>query len=157
MKKVLVLLALLLLLTGCGEENTNNTGHTLPKAKKNMELVCVGDFSEDLDGTGEMYQKVEMVFDDKGVEYISGTVYVEVGLYEEKTPEYMESFKSYLEEEICESDSTTYDTCEIEIDENVALITATGDKETVTGFKGDEDIDRVKKAFEEGSYSCLIR
>ena len=158
MKKLLILVVtLLIVFTGCGNESTNEV-QTLPKVKKDLELVCVGDFSEDLKGSGEMYQKVELVFDNKGVKYKSGTIYVDVGLYEENiTDNYMNTFKKYLDEKICKSENTKYDTCEIEIDENIAHIKATGDKKALTGFSNDEDIDLVKKAFEEGGYSCLIR
>ena len=160
MKKFLLLVgALLIVLTGCDEDKTNtNTTPSLPKGKKKMELVCVGDFTEDLNGTGEMYQKVEIVFDSKGVDYLSGTIYVDVGLYDETVSEnFMDEFKGYLNEQICDEENSKYDTCEIEIDENIAHIKATGDKKAITGFSGDEDIDLVKRAFEDGDYSCIIR
>ena len=156
MKKLLVLTFLLLLLTGCEDTNTNTTG-SLPKIKTRMELVCIGDFSEDLNGAGKMFQKFELRFDKKGVNYLDGTLYVDVEIDEEKlTDNYMENLKVYLEEQICNADNSKYDTCFVEIEDNKAHIKVTGDKEALTGFTNDEDIDLVKKSFEENNYSCLI-
>lgn len=157
MKKILVLAFLLLLLTGCEDTNTNTTGD-LPKIKTKMELVCVGDFSEDLNGAGKMFQKFELQFDKKGVNYLGGTLYIDVEIDEENlTDNYMESLKKHLDKQICNVENSKYDSCNIQIEDNIAHIKVTGNKEALTGFTNDEDIDLVKKSFEENNYSCLIR
>ena len=159
MKKLLIVPVILacFFITGC--DNGGNKNEIIePEAIKNQELVCAGDFSEDLNGKADMYQRIVLEFDSRGIAYKNGTLYVDVEVVGEDIDlAYMEEFKKVLEEKVCEKEGNTYTSCEVEIDEKIAHIKATGDKKTITGLSGDEDIDVVKAAIEKNNFTCMIR
>ena len=159
MKKVLILSVILIcfFITGC--DNGGNENKVIdPPTEKNQELVCAGDFSEDLNGKADMYERIVLEFDSKGINYLNGTLYVDVEVSGEDIDlAYMEELKKLLEEKVCEKEGNTYTSCEVEIDERIAHIKATGDKKTITGLSADEDIDVIKSALENGKFTCMVR
>ena len=159
MKRIIILSVILIcfFVTGC--DNGENENVVIdPPVTKNQELVCAGDFSEDLSGKADMYQRLVLEFDSKGIAFKNGTLYVDVEVYKEDVDlEYMQEFKKVLEEKVCEKENNNYTSCEVEIDERIAHIKATGDKKAITGLSGDEDIDVVKSSLESNNFTCMIR
>ena len=84
MKRIIILSVILIcfFVTGC--DNGENENVVIdPPVTKNQELVCAGDFSEDLSGKADMYQRLVLEFDSKGIAFKNGTLYVDVEVYKE--------------------------------------------------------------------------